>query len=246
MTAIRSTRWACPVGAIVVLLFVAAGACTSESREASKPTPKPASTRSAVAHGTARRDGRAFDTRWIGAVVRRDRLVTACQAELPRIRDGHFGVTVYGASQAGCGGRGTSVRFWIYGGNQQIFNDRWVPWSRLAKPLALRFSTVRPGEPVPVRTQLSGRAFDAAGKPVPIGTRIEAVVDTTVCGVASVRRGGGFRGYILNVVGPDSVPACRTGATITFRIGGATAVQTAVNDGQPQRDLFRLTVAPPA
>jgi hypothetical protein len=221
-----------------VLVVATTGACASDG--AAKST----STGPAVAHGAARRDGRAFDARWIGAVVRRDHLITPCQAELPPIQDGRFGVTVYGAGQAGCGGPGTSVRFWTYG-EQQIFNDRWLPWSRLAQPLALRFSTADPGEAMPARTEISGRAVDHRGRPVPIGTRIEARIGSTTCGVASVRSGGGFRGYIMNVVGPDSIPACANGATITFLIGTEPAVETAVN-GRSERELFRLTVRSPA
>jgi hypothetical protein len=223
-----------------MLLVVTAAGCASEGADgAAKSAPTPP----AVAHGTARRDGRAFDARWIGAVVRRNHLITPCQAELPRIRDGHFGLTVYGAGQAGCGGPGTSVRFWTYG-DQQIFNDRWVPWSRLARPLALRFSTADPGAAMPTRTEISGRALDDRGRSVPIGTRIEARIGSTTCGVASVRSGGGFRGYIMNIVGPDSVPACGDGAPITFRIGNATAAETAIN-GHSERDLFRLTAGGP-
>ena len=145
-------------------------------------------------------------------MVRRDALITPCQADLPRIRNGHFGVTVFGAGQAGCGGPGTSVRFWTNRG-EQIFNDRWVPWSRLDRALTLRFSTADPDGAMPSRTEISGRAFDARGRRVPLGTRIEARVGSTTCGVASVRAGGGFRGYVMNIVGPDSVPACTDGAT---------------------------------
>ena len=197
-----------------------------------------------MAYGTARLDGRTFGARWIGAVVRRDDLITPCQAELPRVRNGRFGVTVFGAAQAGCGGPGTSVRFWTYR-REQLFNDRWVPWSRLDDALTLRFSTVDPDSGMPSRTEISGRAFDAQGRRVPLGTRIEARVGSTTCGVASVRAGGGFRGYIMNVVGPDSIPACTDGATITFLIGGTPARQTATN-GQSISGLFRLTASVPA
>jgi hypothetical protein len=110
----------------------------------------------------------------------------------------------------------------------------------------VRFAASAPTGAVPPRTEISGRAFAADGSPVPIGTRITARVGAATCGIASVRSGGGFRGYILNIVGPDSIPACVTGAAITFLVGDAPAAQTAVN-GQSRRGLLRLTaVAPPA
>jgi hypothetical protein len=226
--------------AVAGIVAVTVVACSGSSGStAAAPSPRGP----VVAYGTARLDGRRFDARWIGAVVRRDALVTPCQADLPRIRNGHFGVTVFGAGQAGCGGPGTSVRFWTNRG-EQIFNDRWVPWSRLDRAVALRFSSADPDGGMPSRTEISGRAFDAQGRRVPLGTRIEARVGSTTCGVASVRAGGGFRGYVMNIAGPDSVPACASGATITFRIGTTPAVETAVN-GQSERALFRLTARGP-
>ena len=53
---------------------------------------------------------------------------------------------------------------------------------------------------------------------------------TTRCGVTSVRRTGSYSGFTLNVVGPDAVPGCVRGATITFRVSGRRALDTAVND----------------
>ena len=227
--------------AAVLVAVVAVVGCSgsADTETSTKAAPRGA----AVAYGTARLDGRTFDARWIGAVVRRDGLITPCQAELPRVRNGRFGVTVFGAGQAGCGGPGTSVRFWTYG-EEQMFNDRWVSWSRLAEPVALRFSTTDPVGGMPSRTEISGRAFDADGHRVPLGTRIEARIGSTTCGVASVRSGGGFRGYILNVVGPDSIPGCADGAPITFLVGTRPAVETAVN-GHSERELLRLTVRGP-
>ena len=45
-----------------------------------------------------------------------------------------------------------------------------------------------------------------------------------------MRRVDNFDGYMLNVAGPASVPGCTQDATLTFRINGDLAVQTAVND----------------
>jgi hypothetical protein len=198
-----------------------------------------------VVTGTARLDGRPLGARFLGAVVRRHGLVTPCQAALPPVRDGRFRIPVFlRRGAAGCGGPGGAVLFWTFAG-RQLWSSRWVSWSDVTDPVALRFSRGTPDGAVPLRTEISGRAFDARGRPVPLGTRIEARVGATTCGVASVRAGGGFRGYILNVVGPDSIPACREGATVSFRIGRAPAEQTAAN-GTSVRGLFRLTASAPA
>jgi hypothetical protein len=56
-----------------------------------------------------------------------------------------------------------------------------------------------------------------------------------------VRRSGEFTGYILAVVGPDSVPECALGATIELRVRGEAVEQTAVN-GEEQRDALDLSM----
>lgn len=198
-----------------------------------------------VVRGTARLDGHAFDARWIGAVVRRHGLVTPCQVTLPRVRGGRFAVPVFlRRASAGCGGAGSEVLLWTFR-DRQLFADRWIPWGRVAHPVRVRFTASAPTGAVPPRTEISGRAFGTDGRPVPIGTRITARVGTTTCGIASVRAGGGFRGYILNIVGPESISTCAAGAVITFLVGDARASQTAVN-GQSRRGLLRLDALPPS
>jgi hypothetical protein len=61
-----------------------------------------------------------------------------------------------------------------------------------------------------------------------------------------VRQAGeAFTGYILSIVGPDSISGCTQGAQITFRINGIPAVETSVNalaGGAPgSGGSFRLT-----
>ncbi|MBA2630372.1 MAG: hypothetical protein H0U84_05050 [Thermoleophilaceae bacterium] len=60
--------------------------------------------------------------------------------------------------------------------------------------------------------------------------RVDAYVGRTRCGMSSVRRTGSFAGFIIDVAGPDSVPGCARGATITFRVDGRRALDTAVNE----------------
>jgi hypothetical protein len=72
--------------------------------------------------------------------------------------------------------------------------------------------------------------FRPDGRQLPGGTRIEAYIGRTRCGVASVRRTGSFAGFSLSVVGPDAIPGCTRGGTITFRVNGRRALDTAVNE----------------
>ena len=228
-----------PTAIAAGLAAVVVAGCASGSSPSASAAP-----RRIVVTGSARVDGRRLRARFLGAVVRRHGLITPCQAALPPVRAGRFRIPVYRRNgSAGCGGAGTEVLFWTFA-DRQLWADRWVPWSEVTDPVALRFSQAAPTGAIPLRTEISGRAFDHRGRPVPIGTRIEARVGGTTCGVASVRAGGGFRGYILNIVGPDSIPACRDGAPIAFFVGGTPARQTATN-GQSVRDLFRLTAVAP-
>ena len=76
----------------------------------------------------------------------------------------------------------------------------------------------------------AGEVFDQRGRRQPPGTRVEAYIGTIRCAVASIRRTGNFTGFSIDVVGPDSVRGCTLGATITFRVNGQRAVETAVNE----------------
>jgi hypothetical protein len=91
----------------------------------------------------------------------------------------------------------------------------------------------------PATTGRFGEAYHADGQRVPTGARVEAYIGDTVCGVASIRSSGSFVGYSMNIVGPDSIAGCVSGATVTFRVDGAPANETTVNspDREEQVDL---------
>jgi hypothetical protein len=57
-----------------------------------------------------------------------------------------------------------------------------------------------------------------------------------------VRRTGSFLGYIVDVVGPESIPGCARDATISFRVNGRPAIETATNGSRESRGLTDLTV----
>ena len=193
--------------------------------------------------GDARLDGRPANRPFIGAVVVYQGLVTPCNVTIPAIVAGRFALDVYNdTGSAGCGRPGARVVLWTYVGAQQLFAIKALDWpTSPTANVAVDFSTADPAGAAPHPFELSGEAHRADGSPVSVGTRVEAFVGATLCGVASVRSEPGFDGYILHVVGPDSIAGCRKGATITFRVGGTQANQRIRNGGTPPRQ-FDLTV----
>jgi hypothetical protein len=187
--------------------------------------------------GTARLDGAAFDSKWIGAVVLHDGLATPCQGELPPVDGGRYEVTVLAAaSDAGCGRRGDRVVFWIYAGDRIVYATNAAPWPAAgtrSSRFAVNFSSSTPDGVAPVTAQFSGTVHDAHGKVAAVGTTITAEVGGTRCGVASVRRSGSFVGYVVAVVGPDAIPGCALDEPVRFRIDGKPAVDVDVRNHPP-------------
>ncbi|MBI4172889.1 MAG: hypothetical protein HY511_09000, partial [Actinobacteria bacterium] len=88
-----------------------------------------------------------------------------------------------------------------------------------------------------------GELLGRDGRPLPPGTRLEAYVGNVLCGVASSRRTGNFSGYSLNVVGPEAVDGCSRGGTLSFRINGRRAAETATNEPHDPHQPFYVHVA---
>jgi hypothetical protein len=192
-------------------------------------------------------DGAPFDARWLGAVVRRrDGLITPCQLALSPVRRGRYRIRVMADAEArGCGVPGAEIALWTFAHGRILYSTQRRRWPRGRRlRLDASFSTATPDGAIPPRTEFAGQVFRSDGRQLRGGTRIEAYVGTTRCGLASVRRTGSFSGFTLNVVGPDSVPGCARGATITFRVNGRRALDTALN--QPDRSgPLDLTVPRP-
>lgn len=191
----------------------------------------PTTEEGAVVSGRARLDGADLTAEWMGARVRSAGMVTPCQQSLPPIEEGEYEISVFGESDsAGCGEAGAEILLWTHTGEQMLYATSAIPWPGTgAATVDVDFSTSEPlGAALPT-TDFSGEVYLSDGERVPIGSLVEAYVDDTLCGVASIRSSDGFTGYILSVVGPDSNAGCRAGAAITFRVDGAPAVETGVN-----------------
>ena len=242
----RTVRPAHPLP-ILFLVFVVGGiaaACGGDDRETGHArAPDRINVR-----GTATLDGAPFDADFLGAVVRRDGLVTPCQSGIPGVTQGRYTITVL-ADRAGrgCGRQGAEVVLWTFVGGSKIYSTAAFAWPTRGREARFdpQFSTVMPQGDSPRVTELSGEAFDRDGKRLPAGTPVDAYVGDVQCGVASVRQAESFTGYILSVVGPDSRRGCTQDAPITFQVNGRAATETYVNHleggGSGTGGTFRLT-----
>jgi hypothetical protein len=253
--------WVPPrLGVALTALLIATTGCSS-SDDQSKVTPTTAAPTSTpprtpnaslappldtvAVRGHSLLDGEPFDSTWVGAVVMKDGLATPCQSALLPVENGEYTVPVLAATESsGCGKRGARIALWTFAKDKIIFSTETAPWPEEdTTTFDADYSSATPAGAAPVVAQFQGAVYGADGQPLPAGTKVEAFVGETLCGVASVRSSLGFTGYILSVVGPDSIAGCALGAMLTFRIDGkAAALTTAVNTPPGQRDALDLTL----
>lgn len=188
-----------------------------------------------VVRGHAQLDGLPLDARFIGAVVRDHRLMTPCQLDLPPVVNGQFELTVMSSEDsAGCGRAGAEIIPWIYVGDLTIFATAAIPWpTNGSSDASFDFNDNDPLGAATPAVGFFGEVYLSDGSHAAAGSRVEAYIGDTVCGVGSIRNNGSFSGYLLSVVGPDAIPECLAGATITFRVDGRTANETALNSPRP-------------
>jgi hypothetical protein len=191
----------------------------------------PGARRRVALSGRLRLGGKPFDSRFLGAVVRKDGLVTPCQLTLPLVRRGRYEIEVMSAAEsAGCGAPGAEIALWTFADGKILFSRETRRWPRTHRArLNFSFASSRPDGVIGPRTGFGGQVFRQDGRQLPGGTRIDAYIGATRCGVASVRRTGSFTGFSLSVAGPSAIPGCTRGATITFRVNGRLAQDTATN-----------------
>ena len=234
---------------IAAVAALAAAACSSSDKETTRQPPSttsaprptvPAAQRDrVVVRGTATLDGAPARSRFVGAVVLDHGLVTPCQVSLPAVRGGRYSVSVYAATgSAGCGEPGARIALWIFARNHILFSTNTVRWPGAGRTATLdaTYSAAAPRGATPPVAQFQGGAFGPEGHTLPVGTRVEAYVGTTRCGVASLRSTPDYLAYILSVVGPESIPGCTRGAPIKFRLAGRPATPTNLVNTPPGRD----------
>lgn len=244
-------------GCIVALAaLVAAAGCESggsaksDATDASQPPaptrPVPGSEDRVTVHGDARLDGAPFDSRFVGAVVMKDGLATPCQRSLPTVRNGRFTISVAAETEwAGCGTTGAEVALWTFVDDQIHYSTNTLSWpgDGVTATFAPRYATATPAGAVPETAQFTGKVFGTDRQQIRSGAEVEAYVGETRCGVASVRTTKGFSGYILAVVGPESIPGCTRGAPLAFRVDGQPALSSAVVNTPPgQQESLDLSI----
>jgi hypothetical protein len=245
-----STRMKVQVFTCVAALtsLVALAACSSSD----EPEAAPASTmttapgrpateaRRVIVAGQATLDGEPVESRWVGAVVLDDGLVTSCQTALPPVTDGRYSVSVFtDNASAGCGKAGTEVALWVFANDQIVYSTNTMPWPDDEQRQTTFDATYAIDDPEGATTELAqfqGGAFAADGTALRAGTLVEAYIGETRCGVASVRASTQFTGYILSVVGPDSIEGCTRDAPIDFRLDGERATPTDIMNTPPGMD----------
>ena len=230
------------VGAAVVVLAMTA--CSDSTDGASKtattapvatPLPTfPGAGERATLRGALTLDGAQLNADFLGVRVLHDGLAAACQNEIPYVIEGRYDIDVAADAEVrGCGSPGAELLLWTFVNDTFVFSNETAPWpgSGAAVTFDASFSSTTPdGASKPV-TEFKGHLFDTDGSELPGGTVVEAYVGDVLCGVTSLRYGESVeRLYTLIVAGPESIPACAEGATLTFRLDGAPAAETAVND----------------
>lgn len=201
---------------------------------AASPANVPGSDERATLRGTLTLDGAPLDAEFLGARVTRDGLSAACQLTIPAVAQGRYEIEVAANAEVrGCGAPGAELLLWAFVNGAFIFSNETIPWpgSGAAAGFDASFSSGAPdGASKPV-TEIKGHLFDRDGGNLPGGTAVDAFVGAILCGATSLRYGDDFEGYYtLIVAGPESVAGCVQGGTLTFRLNGETAAETALND----------------
>ncbi len=232
--------------AVAASIAILAAACGGDSKTASPtqtaapPSPAasviadpPGASERGILRGTMTLDGAPVTAQFLGAGVVRDGLLTACQFNIPDVSQGRYEIQVVSDAEIrGCGAPGAQVVLWIFTNGQFIHAQQPAPWpgNGAAASFDATFSSATPmGATKPV-TEFKGRVFDSAGNQRG-GRVVEAFVDDVRCAVTSTRYGSDTDHFFTLVsAGPDYIPACAQGATLTFKVDGKPMPQTAVND----------------
>jgi pimeloyl-ACP methyl ester carboxylesterase len=200
--------------------------------------------RRVVLHGNVTVDGEPFDAEFLGAIVQRNGLTSPCQYTLPTVDRGRYEITVFADAEVrGCGANDAQVVLWTFAGDEKLYSSDALPWPGDGRKVRFdtTFSTSAPDGAAQPGVELAGEVYDRSGNHLRAGTRVEAYIGETRCGVGTVRRTGSFAGYLLMVARPESIPGCERGAGVTFRIDGRPAAETVANE-RGREDLTDLSL----
>ncbi len=248
MSTLRTPGYARAASRTIVLgaaILLAATACGGQAQDAASktatstpvaadPATVPGADERVTLRGTLTLGGAPLEAEFLGVRVIRGGLAAACQSTIPTVTQGLYEIKVVADAEVrGCGAPGAELLLWVFAKDSFIFSNQTTPWpvSGATATFDASFSSGAPeGSSKPV-TEFKGHLFDRDGTNLPGGTTIEASAGDVLCGVTSLRYGDGFEGYYtLIVAGPEDIPGCAEGASLTFRLNGKLAVETALND----------------
>ena len=198
----------------------------------------------ATLRGTLTLDGAPLDTQFLGARTIRGGLTTACQATIPNVTQGQYEITIAADSEVrGCGDDASQIVLWAFINDDYVYTTTTADWPGDGEDATFdaAFSSQSPLGATTPAMGLKGELFDRDGAKLPAGTVVEAYIGDMLCGITSLRYGDSTENlYTLYIAGPQAIPECAAGATITFRLNGAPARETITNT--PTRpDDGRLT-----
>ena len=194
----------------------------------------------ATLRGAITVDGIPANGRFFWIEVEKGGLRSLCSFAADVVRGGEYERTVASATEAaGCGGEGSMLYGVIWENNDRRFSAP-IAWPEGGGNVAVDLTFTTSNEPTAAghRTPVYGTALDAEGNHLTPGTRIEAYIGETLCGVGSltpvVMDFSGPDSYDVLVAGPEAVAGCARDGAIRWRVNGADVGQTATNNGDGQ------------
>jgi hypothetical protein len=120
-----------------------------------------------------------------------------------------------------------------------VYSTNSLSWPRegVRASFRPRFIAATPEGGVAPIVGFAGEVFDRRGRRLPPGADVTAFIGSTRCAVATTRVIESFTGFSIDVVGPESIPGCVRGGTITFEVDGRLANETARNEPGQSRSL---------
>jgi len=207
----------------------------------------PGSDRRVAISGAVTLDGAPFDAEFLGVRVVNDGLPAICQLGIVPVEAGRYQAVVLAEEEVrGCGADGAELLVWTYVDETFVYSAEKLKWPGDGKSVTFdaTFSTGSPEGATFPTTEVHGQ-LTKNGAPLPGGTVIEAYAGDVRCGISSLRYSGDFEGYAVVVAGPASLPDCREGSVLSFRVDGEPVEGTVTHNLARGQDGHELDLVVP-
>ena len=176
------------------------------------------------------------DGRFLWFLVERDGLRALCSYPGDVVRAGAYERVIASAEEAaGCGEDGSAIYAAIWEKDAVRLSGP-ITWRAGGGSIDvdLSFATTDAGMTGPEDTPVYGTVLGPDGSHLGPGTRIEAYIGETLCGVGSltpvVMEFSGPDSFDVLVAGPESAPGCTRDGTVRFNVDGREVAATAINN----------------